>query len=325
MAILGIESVRFRVEDMALSTRFFDDLGLVRAPGQTPDQVRYALAEGSSVLLQKATAANASGTLGNLYGPQELIWGVEDARALDGIADDLAKDRPVERSGDGALRTRDDAGIPIGFRVYSRKKPQDAEQGENGLTSIKRRNRLRKWYDHARPQVLHHTVWGVPNVDEAVAFYTKRLGFRVTDMIRNVGVFMRCEGRPDHHNLFLHRGQKPFFNHVALGVENIDELMTGVNEMQRKGWTSKEGLGRHRMTSIIFCYFECPGGGSVEYMCDSDYLTDEWEPNLWDPGFANHHWLAQGESHEAAAQGSFRKLPKPLPSFSEASRLSVQG
>jgi catechol 2,3-dioxygenase-like lactoylglutathione lyase family enzyme len=323
MAILGIESVSFRVEDMDVSTRFFDDLGLVRAPGQNADHVCYSLAEGSSVHLQKATASNASGTLGNLFGPQELIWGIDDARALDAIGDDLAKDRPVARSNDGTLRVRDDAGIPIGFRLYKRTPPLDPEQGENGLSSIKRWNRLRKWYDHARPQVLHHTVWGVPNVDEAVAFYVKRLRFRVTDMIRNVGVFMRSDGRPDHHNLFLHRGQKPFFNHVAFGVENIDELMTGVNEMQRKGWTSKEGLGRHRMTSIIFCYFECPGGGSVEYMCDSDYLTDEWEPHLWDPGFANHHWLAQGEAHSPAAQGSFRKLPKPLPSFSEASRLPL--
>lgn len=41
------------------------------------------------------------------------------------------------------------------------------------------------------------------------------------------------------------------------------------------------------------------------------------------PGFANHHWLAQGESHNPAEQGSFRKLPKPLPSFSEASKLPL--
>ena len=323
MTILGIESLNFRVEDMTVSTRFFDDLGLVRVPDESPDRVRYALTEGSSVLLEKATAANTSGALASPFGPQELIWGVDDARTLDAIGNDLAKDRPVARANDGTLRTRDDAGIPIGFRVYNRTPPQDADQGENGLSSIKRWNRLRKWYDHARPQVLHHTVWGVPNVDEAVAFYVKRLAFRVTDMIRNVGVFMRCDGRPDHHNLFLHRGQKPFFNHAAFGVENIDELMTGVNEMQRKGWTSKEGLGRHRMTSIIFCYLDCPGGGSVEYMCDSDYLTDEWEPHLWDPGFANHHWLAQGEEHPPASQGSFRKLPQPLPSFSEASRLAL--
>jgi hypothetical protein len=77
------------------------------------------------------------------------------------------------------------------------------------------------------------------------------------------------------------------------------------------------------MTSIIFCYLDCPSGGTVEYMCDSDYLTDEWEPHLWDPGFANHHWLAQGEAHNAAEEGSFRKLPKPLPSFSEASKLPL--
>ena len=76
------------------------------------------------------------------------------------------------------------------------------------------------------------------------------------------------------------------------------------------------------MTSIIFCYFDCPGGGSVEYMCDSDYLTDAWEPHLWDPGFANHHWVAEGMPELPAGQGRFRKLPQPLPSFSEASQLS---
>jgi len=323
MAILGIESLGFRVGNIEESARFFDDLGLARTSVGTPNEVRYVLAEGSSVILRIAAASNSPGSLLPPHGPTELIWGVEHRRTLDAIADDLSRDRPVSRSDDGTIRCLDDAGIPIGFRVYQRKPPQDPEQGENGLSSIKRWNRLRKWYDHARPQVLHHTVWGVPNVDEAVAFYTKRLDFRVTDMIRNVGVFMRCDGRPDHHNLFLHRGQKPFFNHVAFGVENIDELMTGVNEMQRKGWKSKEGLGRHRMTSIIFCYFECPAGGSVEYMCDSDYLTDDWEPNLWDSGFANHHWLAQGATHPQAGESGFRKLPKPLPSFSEASRLPL--
>jgi hypothetical protein len=138
MTILGIESLAFRAEDMDVLSRFFDDLGLVRAPGATPDQVRYALAEGSSVVLQKATAANASGTLGNQYGPQELIWGVDDAKSLDAIGNDLAKDRQVARSDDGTLRTKDDAGIPIGFRVYNRKPPQDPDQGENGLSTIKR-------------------------------------------------------------------------------------------------------------------------------------------------------------------------------------------
>jgi catechol 2,3-dioxygenase-like lactoylglutathione lyase family enzyme len=323
MAIIGIETLGMRVEEIEESARFFDDLGLIRAADASPDEVRYVLAEGSSVTLQKAGDSNPHNASSPRSGLPELIWGVDDARTLDAIGSDLAKDRAVARSNDGTLRTHDDGGIPIGFRLYPRKPPADAEQGENGLSAIKRWNRLRKWYDHARPQVLHHTVWGVPNVDEAVAFYVKRLDFRVTDMIRNVGVFMRCAGRPDHHNLFLHRGQKPFFNHVAFGVENIDEMMTGVNEMQRKGWVSKEGLGRHRMTSIIFCYFECPAGGSVEYMCDSDYLTDEWEPHLWDPGFANHHWLAQGMEHPPAPGAGFRRLPKPLPSFSEASRLPL--
>ena len=66
--------------------------------------------------------------------------------------------------------------------------------------SIKRWNQMRKWYERAVPKVLHHAVFFVPDVDKGISFYVKRLDFRVTDMIRNAGVFMRCDGRNDHHN-----------------------------------------------------------------------------------------------------------------------------
>ena len=64
-----------------------------------------------------------------INGPQELVWGVDDARALEAIANDLAKDRSVSRSNDGSLHARDDGGIPVGFKVYNRRPPKDAEQG----------------------------------------------------------------------------------------------------------------------------------------------------------------------------------------------------
>jgi AcrR family transcriptional regulator len=51
--------------------------------------------------------------------------------------------------------------------------------------------------------VIHHVVLGTPDVDAGVAFYTKRLGFRITDVSRGLGVFMRCDGRNDYDNLFL--------------------------------------------------------------------------------------------------------------------------
>jgi hypothetical protein len=322
MSIIGIESLVYGVEDVATATRFFEDFGLVR-DGSARGTV-FRLAEGSSIDIRPAGDASLPPPFGAATGLRELVWGVDRRDALDAIANDLAADRQTQRDNDGTLHTVDDAGIAIAFRLYERRPLSDPTQGENGLATIMRWNQLRKWYKRAEPKVLHHAVFGVPDIDKGISFYRRRLGFRITDMIRNVGVFMRCDGRPDHHNLFFHRGGKaPHLNHVAFGLENIDEMMTGVNEMQRRGWSSKEGLGRHRMTSIIFCYFECPAGGACEYMCDSDYLTDDWQPHLWDSGFANHHWLANWNPHHPAPEWKFRPLPQPVPSFAKACALPL--
>jgi hypothetical protein len=323
MSIVGIESLVYGAADVATASRFFEDFGLA-AEQRSERGTRFRLAEGSAIDIRAADDATLPPPFGEAAGLRELVWGVDRRQALDAIANDLASDRQTRRDNDGTVHATDDAGIAVAFRLYERNPPVDPAQGENGLSSIKRWNQLRKWYERAHPQVLHHAVFGVPDIDKGISFYVKRLGFRVTDMIQNVGVFMRCDGRPDHHNLFFHRGGKTArLNHVAFGLENIDELMTGVNEMQRRGWASKEGLGRHRMTSIIFCYFECPAGGACEYMCDSDYLTDEWQPHLWEPGFANHHWLANWNPQQPAPAWKFRPLPRPLPSFAEACRLPL--
>ncbi|HUB95511.1 MAG TPA: VOC family protein [Stellaceae bacterium] len=320
MSIIGIESIAYGVEDVATSARFFEDFGLPLAR-RDDKGADFHLAEGSSVRIRTMDDPTLPAPFARGPGLRELVWGVDTEQALDGIATELGRDRALRRDNDGTIHTNDDAGIAVGFRLYPRKTPQDAPQSENGLATMKRWNQLRKWYHVARPQVLHHAVFFVPDVDKGVSFYTKRLNFRVTDMIRHAGVFMRCDGRPDHHNLFFIRAKEPRFNHVAFGVENIDEMMTGLNIMQRNGWTSREGLGRHRATSIIFCYMDCPAGGTCEYMCDSDYLTDAWQPNLWEPGFANYHWLADWDAKMPAPEWKVKPLPTPVPSFSEACAL----
>jgi catechol 2,3-dioxygenase-like lactoylglutathione lyase family enzyme len=320
MAIIGIESLVYGVADIAAATRFFEDFGLPLA-ARSDAGADFRLQEGSSVLIRRADDPALPPPFSPEAGPREIVWGVDTAAALDAVADELSRDRALRRDNDGTLHVVDDCGLPIGFRIYDRKPPQDPAQSENGFTTIKRWNQLRKWYERAEPKVIHHAVFFAPDVDKGVSFYTKRLGFRVTDMIRHAGVFMRCDGRPDHHNLFLIRAKEPRFNHVAFGVENIDELMTGYNELQRRGWSSPEGLGRHRATSIIFCYVDCPAGGRCEYMCDSDYLTDAWQPHLWEGEFANYHWLANWKRDLPAPRWRYRPLPSPLPSFSEASAL----
>jgi catechol 2,3-dioxygenase-like lactoylglutathione lyase family enzyme len=321
MSLLGVESLVYGVDDVDRCSRFYDDFGLV-LDERTPDHARFRLPEGSSVSLNRKDDPLLPPPIFDGPGPREVIWGVDSRRALDALADDLSHDRSVVSGADGTARCHDDSGLPIGFRVFERRQlPDAAIPGENSLSRVARWNRHRAWYERARPKQINHVVFGVPDVDQAVEFYTRRLGFRVTDIMRGFGMFMRCDGRHDHHNLFLMQLPRLVFSHVSFGVETIDELMVGANDMQRKGWTSEVGLGRHRISSLIFYYLNSPCGGQVEYSADSDYLNDDWTPRLWNMEFGHYHWLAViPPNAHIARHGIAEKLSGPVPKLAETAR-----
>ena len=293
MAILGVERLVYGVEDLQRSTRFFDDFGLeLKREGEAC--AIFGLPEGSSIELRAADDPDLPPPCGAAIGPREVVWGVDSLSHLEAIADNLSADREVVADPSGALHTRDDAGLNIAFRIWRRAdlEPVTPAQ-ENAPGQVMRWNRNRRWYPRARPQVINHVVFGTPDVEAAAAFYTERLGFRLTDIMRDVGMFLRCDGRHEHHNLFFRKRRTLRFEHVSFGVQDIDELMVGANEMRRRGWSSSEGLGRHRMGSLLFYYIDSPAGGQAEYTADGDYVTDDWKPRIWDVAFGNHYWLAE--------------------------------
>ena len=321
MTLRGIETLVYGVDDLDTCARFYDDFGLERAESDGQG-VRYRLTEGSSFVLKRSDDPALPPPFLGGQGPREIIWGVDSAEALAAIASDLGGDREVATDPDGTIHSIDDSGIRIGFRVFDR---QDlgvsSAPTENNLGPVIRWNQHRKWFERARPKLINHVVFGVPDVDRAVAFYVDRLGFRVTDIMRGFGMFMRCDGRHDHHNLFVFRGQRLFFSHVSFGVETIDELMVGANMMQRQGWVSEAGLGRHRISSLVFYYMNSPAGGQTEYSADSDYLNDHWKPRMWDQEFGQHHWLARLDPDaNIATKGVAEVLDGPLPRLNETVR-----
>lgn len=321
MALLGVESLVYGVDDLERCTRFYQDFGL-EVLEKDSAHTRFALAEGSSVLLYRASDPCLPPPFLSESGPREVIWGVDSAESLSAIVSDLRRDRAVEIDDRGCAHCRDDSGIRIGLRVFERRELRgDGAPGENQLALIGRWNRHRKWYEQARPKQINHVVFGVPDVDSAVSFYTQRLGFRVTDIMRGFGMFMRCDGRHDHHNLFLMKMPKVLFSHVSFGVESIDELMIGANDMMRHGWTSEVGLGRHRISSLLFYYIGSPAGGQTEYSADSDYLTDDWKPRLWDAEFGHHHWLANPAANARMERhGVAPVLEGPIPKLATTAR-----
>ena len=319
MSIVGVKRLIYGVDDLDLSTRFFRDFGLDLATN-APDGRVFGLAEGSSIVLCRANDPTLPAPFLQGNGPREVIWGVDTAETLAAIKADLSTDRDVSEDAGGTLHTRDDCGIAIGFEVFQRLAPTYAPSAENTPGEIQRWNRHRQWFERAKPKLIFHVVFGVPDVDAGVAFYTKRLNFRVTDISRGLGMFMRCDGRNEHHNLFLMKSPTPIFSHVSCGVENIDELMAGANQMQRAGWMGGNGVGRHRASSLAFFYVKSPAGGQAEFSADGDYLTDEWQPRLWAPAYGNHHWVGQAKDDAGLPSPDVEILTGPVPKLADTVR-----
>jgi hypothetical protein len=291
MAINGVETAVFGVDDLPLCGRFLDDFGLVRL-NESADHIHYRLPEGSNVVLRRSDDPVLPKAFSEGPGIREVIWGVDSDETLKDIESDLSRDRSVKREADGTLRTIDDMGLAIGFRVFQRKELSAEEDLINSPGRSVRWNKHRRWYDRAKPQLIHHVVFGYSDLQAPIKFYRDRLKFRITDIARDRGVFMRAQGRSDHHNIFWMKSDQPRFVHISFGVENIDELLAGANHMQRQSWKSKLGLGRHRISSTLYFYIESPTGGECEYSADTDCLDDSWQPRIWEPLFGNQYWVA---------------------------------
>jgi len=325
MALLGVQTLIYGVDNLDEAARFYDDFGLL-AERRSDDGVDYALEDGSTLLLRRIDDPALPPALSEAPGVREVIWGVDSQAALDELDASLSTDRKVLRDLDGTLHTHDDCGLAIGFRRFIRKPLEAVASTENAPGDIRRWNTHRRWVKRAQPRCINHVVFGVPDVDRAVDFYARRLGFVVTDVSRGVGVFMRCDGRHEHHNVFFLRTPTATWDHAAFGVQNVDEVMVGADHMQRRGWQSDVGIGRHRISSAVFYYLDNPAGGKSEYSADTDYVNEQWQPRLWEPHFGNWHWVGHvPQAFMDEPEWSVKLIDDPSMSFSELSGLAQAG
>lgn len=299
MAIIGIESLIYEVSDLVLCVRFFEDFGLGTAEREG-EGFRFGLAEGSSVVLRpRGDSALPSGPMEG-DGVRQVVWGVDSEKSLEALVAGLAADIEVRRAEDGTAHFMTPFGIAMGLRVFDRKPVVYAPDPVNAPGRVNRLNQHRKWRERARPKVINHAVWAIPEYEAGYAFMRDRLNFRLSDHQRGFGMYLRADGSINHHNILLLNANAPFpgmdgkvrFHHANFGVEDIDEIMTGANHMTRKGWEGSHlGLGRHRIDSALFYYLPCPAGGEAEYGADADYVDDNWVPRDWvSPLFAFAHF-----------------------------------
>ena len=129
---------------------------------------------------------------------------------------------------------------------------------------------------------LGHVVLPVPDIEAALDFYEKLLGFQLRDSMKlpPQAVPTATEQRdfhwmhflsPNrrHHSLGLYPGAlPPGIVHFMVELETLDDVGLGLDRAQAAGIPIASSLGRHTNDRMVSFYAQAPGGFQVEYGWD---------------------------------------------------------
>ncbi|MFV0316872.1 MAG: VOC family protein [Microthrixaceae bacterium] len=214
-------------------------------------------------------------------------WEVADAVALAGVEAELAAagvavewattNECEQRRVRGLLRSTDPTGVALEF-FYGAIHDHEPFVSPTGLSGFV-----------TGAQGLGHIVLGVPRPDEAVDFYTRVLGLRVSDYWRPGDedvVFLRCNSR--HHSLALVPASEAVLHHFMLEARSLDDVGATLDRHRRSGLALTQGLGRHTNYHMVSFYGRSPSGFDVEFGCGGRQVDEEtWvvseitKPSAW--------------------------------------------
>lgn len=176
------------------------------------------------------------------------------------------------------LRDMDDMLVEI--RVGAKTSPDEKAPMELAPTPAGIRNAPYRRLAHASaPRRLSHILRFTPDVDRAVAFYSRIIGLRLSDRSADVIAFLHGIHGSDHHLIAFAKSNAPGMHHLSWDVPSIDAIGLGAMTMADRGYAKGWGFGRHVLGSNYFHYIQDPWGSFSEYSCDIDYVpsTMDWE------------------------------------------------
>jgi catechol 2,3-dioxygenase-like lactoylglutathione lyase family enzyme len=281
MGFSGVDAVVFGVADMQEAQRFCEDWGLHRV-SVAPDRLVYATRDGGEVIVRPKDSPDLPPAIEAGNTVRQVIWGAEDEAALAESLGRLKEAGALVTGADGAPAAVDPNGLHHAFRVSRRRAVQVTPTPVNAPGNPGRIDRRSPVHDHADPIKLGHIVLFAADFAAMRDFYTRAMGFIVSDEYPGHGVFLRCKRRGEHHNVFvLNRPGKPGVNHVAFTLTDVHEVIGGGIAMAQKGWKTEIGPGRHPISSAYFWYFHNPLGPPLEYYADDDFCTEAWQAQEW--------------------------------------------
>lgn len=147
----------------------------------------------------------------------------------------------------------------------------------------------------------HVAIW-CTKMEEAMNFYGWHFNFAPSDVIftpdGSVQLFFMHidlgEDYSDHHTFLLAAPFGPeapgLVQHAAFEVQSIDVNFMGHDHLQKQGYKSFWGVGRHIQGSQVFDYWLDIDGFMVEHYADSDVVNKHHKVGLAYPPYENNNW-----------------------------------
>ena len=122
---------------------------------------------------------------------------------------------------------------------------------------------------------MGHIVMMTPVFEEALAFYTGVLGFKVSDWMllgETQLCFLHCNRR--HHSLALGSAAHSGLAHFMVEAGSIDDVGYALDRFLDGEIRIKQGLGRHSNDQMLSFYAGTPGHFDIEFGCDGIEVDD---------------------------------------------------
>jgi catechol 2,3-dioxygenase-like lactoylglutathione lyase family enzyme len=234
-----------------------------------------------------------------------IAFGAEDPAHVDELAQRLSAAGVTLVSEPGRVDT---PGGGYGFRFFD----IDGRTIEVSAGVAARPHR-RVAEQEAIPVRLSHVVLNSTDIDRTRDWYTRHLGFRLSDTLGDVMHFMRCN--PRHHSFAIARGPHVSVHHISFELRGLDEYMRGTGRVVRAGARFVWGPGRHLAGDNTFSYFLDPQGNTIEYTTQlQDLDEDSWHPHIYDmrDPMVQDQWGTANPMNELVAKESFNDVDPGL-------------
>jgi 2,3-dihydroxybiphenyl 1,2-dioxygenase len=139
----------------------------------------------------------------------------------------------------------------------------------------------------ADEQGLGHLVISARDKDENLDFYSRILGFRLSDHITcdihgyPVDIaFMHANAR--HHSIAFGAQQRKRLHHFMLEVRSVDDVGLAMDRTMKAGLRVMQTLGRHPNDRMLSFYAKTPSGFQFEMGYGGRQVDDAtWEPTVY--------------------------------------------